>query len=76
MLKSTNQWRLNIDKGQINGVVFIDLKKAFDTVDHNTLIAKLKQYGIGGTDLNLFSSYLENRRQRCLVNGTFHTKSR
>ena len=32
LLKSTDEWRLNIDKGQMNGVVFIDLKKAFDTV--------------------------------------------
>ena len=64
LLKSTNEWRLNIDRGLINGVVFIDLKKAFDSVDHSTLIAKLRHYGLTSNSLNLLSSYLENRRQR------------
>ena len=34
LLYAADKWRLNIDKEQINGVVFVDLKKAFDTVDH------------------------------------------
>jgi hypothetical protein len=34
MLEITNKWFHNIDIGQLNGVVFLDLKKAFDTVDH------------------------------------------
>ena len=46
LLCATDKWRLNIDKGQINGVVFVDLKKALDTVDHTILIAKMKQYGL------------------------------
>ena len=69
LLKSTDEWRLNIDKGQINGVVFIDLKKAFDTVDHSILIAKMKRYGLSVKTFNFFISYLENRNQRCFVNG-------
>ena len=43
--------------------IFIDLRKAFDTVDHNILIAKLENFGIRGTALQLFKSYLENRKQ-------------
>ena len=74
LLKSTDEWRLNIDKGQINGVVFIDLKKAFDTVDHSILIDKMRRYGLNEQTLNFFTSYLENRSQRCFVNGHLSQK--
>ena len=67
-LKSTNKWLLNIDKGLINGVLFLDLRKAFDTVDHKILIDKLKLYGITGNTLNWFISYLDKRYQTCKVN--------
>ena len=43
--------------------VFIDLSKAFDTVDHNILSEKLGMYGVKGNNLKWFHSYLSNRKQ-------------
>ena len=45
-MASTNDWYLNIDEGKYTGLIFIDLKKAFDTVDHEILLKKLKMYGV------------------------------
>ena len=52
-----------MDSGKISIGVFLDLRKAFDTVDHCILLDKLYKYGIRGTPWNWFKSYLENRKQ-------------
>ena len=49
--------------------IFIDLSKAFDTVDHNILISKLKQYGITGANLSWFKNYLTGRKQCVTYDG-------
>ena len=64
-----NSWSVNIDNGLINGVIFIDLKKAFDTIDHKILLQKLASYGIDHRALKWFDSYLSDRQQKCVVNG-------
>ena len=59
----------SLDNGDIVIGVFIDLKKAFDTVDHKILFKKLYYYGIRGNTLKLFKSYLTNRSQYVLFDG-------
>ena len=49
--------------------MFIDLKRAFDTVDHNILFSKLYYYGIRDLANNWFSSYLSSRKQFVSING-------
>ena len=70
LLSNTNEWFVNTDKGKYNLVVFIDLRKAFDTVNHDILIFRLRHYGIIGTELKWFKSYLSNRQQYCSLSGS------
>ena len=59
-----------MDRKEIPINVFLDLSKAFDTLDHNVLIKKLEYYGVSGTSLNLMLNYLTNRRQYVLFGET------
>ena len=56
-------WLHDIDIGKYIGTVFLDLKKAFDLVDHQILIYKLKLYHFSEISIKLFKSYLSNRKQ-------------
>ena len=57
------------DRKKVNISVFLDLKKAFDTVDHDLLMSKLAAYGITGGPHQWFSSYLKRREQYCQITG-------
>lgn len=61
--------KLNIDKKMITLGVFIDLKKAFDTVSHDILLMKLKLLGVQGSAYEIFKSYLTNRYQIVKIDG-------
>ena len=52
----------------LTAMIFIDLKKAFDTVGHSILLDKMKFCGISGIEHDLFRLYLNNRKQFCKVN--------
>ena len=63
LIEFIDQIRLSMDKQEMTCGIFIDLSKAFDTVNHQILIDKLDHYGIRGKPLELFKSYLSNRTQ-------------
>ena len=65
-----NSIQTNMDKGLFSCRIFLDLKKAFDTVDHNILLGKLQYYGFRGIINNWFSSYLSERKQTTEIDGT------
>ena len=58
----------NLENKSITCLVFLDLAKAFDTVNHQILLKKLSKYGIRVEPLKLFKSYLLNRKQCTVVN--------
>jgi len=78
---STDTWlihltdfiRLETNKGDLVGMILLDLQKAFDTVDHSILLIKLKALGLGDDIMNWFSSYLSDRQQLVDVSGTKST---
>ena len=63
LIKLINDWLSHIDKGNIVGAIFFDLKKAFDLVDHELLLQTLALYCESGTSLRWLESYLSNRFQ-------------
>ena len=57
-----------LDKGNFACGVFIDLQKAFYTINHDILLSKLNHYGIRGVAFNWFKSYLSDRTQYKTIN--------
>jgi len=68
--KLVDNIRQNMDEGKLTGALFMDLRKAFDTVNHACLLQKLPYYGITGAELEWISSYLFQRSQAVFYDGT------
>ena len=64
----TNTLLENIDKGLLTGLIFLDLSKAFDTLDHNIMLDKLALLGMNRFAVQWFRSYLTTRTQCVCVN--------
>ena len=71
LLKLTEDRRSALDDKKNVAVVAIDLSKAFDSLCHNLLLAKLKSYGVGNSAIDLIWSYLHGRKQRVKCNNAF-----
>ena len=68
-------WKKAIDNNKKAGAILTDLSKAFDSLNHELLLAKLDAYGFGEPSLNFIYSYLTDRRQRTKVNNSFSSWS-
>ena len=75
LLDELNTVQSNMDKKLYTCGIFIDLKKAFDTVNHSVLLSKLHHYGIRGVVNDWFSSYLSGRVQTTEVEMTVSSKA-
>ena len=65
------KWKKILDDKGFGGAVLMDLSKAFDTLNHELLIAKLHAYGFNRDSLKLINDYLSNRWQRTKINKSF-----
>ena len=74
LTRLVQQWSEALDSSRYIGVIFFDLKKAFDRVWHTGLIAKLCAAGVSGPALAWLTNYLSNRTQRTKVEGAMSSK--
>ena len=58
------------DRGELVAIVSMDLSKAFDVIQHDLLLAKLKAYGVGERSCALLKNYLSGRQQRVKIGDT------
>ena len=75
LIHMTEKIRQALDAGKVTCGIFIDLQKAFDTVNHNILLKKLHHYGFRGIINKWFQSYLSDRRKKVVING-FESENR
>ena len=71
LVNMLEKWKNTLDKGGFVCAIFMDLSKAFNTMNHDLLIIKLGEYGFQEDALVFMKSYFTNRQQRVRVNSSF-----
>ena len=71
LINLLENWRANLENKKVIGTILCDLSKAFDTLPHDLLIAKLNAYGLSSSALDFLFDYLTNRKQRCKVGSSY-----
>ena len=69
LLTMTDRWKMDLDKGMLVGAIFVDFRKAFDSISHNILSLKLQAVGLSGNLHEWLMHYLKDRYQSTVVNG-------
>ena len=67
LIAMIEKWKKSLDNGGIFAAILMDLSKAFDTINHELLIAKLHAYGFEKSALSIVSDYLSDRWQRVKI---------
>ena len=71
LLRMIESWKFRLNNGPKVGVIILDLFTAFDSMNHELLVTKLKAYGLDSNSVTFMKSYLTNRFQRCKINNSF-----
>ena len=69
LVSLVKEWREALDEDTLVGALFLDMSKAFNTVNHSILLQKFNQYGKRQVELKWFTNYLSDRRQRVCIGG-------
>jgi len=73
LLVVMEEWTRSLQEGEPLDVIYLDFRKAFDTVPHMRLLRKLERYGVGGRLRDWIADFLAGRKQRVVINGKFST---
>ena len=70
LIRLIENWKKSLDEKKFVGAVLMDLSKAFDSIPHDLLIAKMYAYGFSINAVTFFYSYLKGRKQNVKINNT------
>ena len=70
LLLLTKNWKHTVENGEVFGTLFVNFRKAFDSVDHQILFKNLQGFGINVSALETVQNYLTNRHQYTEINGS------